>query len=168
MQISVGSKVLPLLSLNSQQFQGFQWRLVGNISIGSGLQHLSIKSLNGTNLADSLIIVPTNVFNTTYTECTNSLENAGLTFVIDPSSFISISGYESVANEPKTLAYLGLPEPNVNNVVTPIASLNLTIPFSSTFNLFLDAQATAGNDRTSMLLSTIVHSERLFLLQQKD
>jgi hypothetical protein len=255
-QISVGSNVFPLLSLYSQQFQGFQWRFVGNISIGTDMQNLSVKSLNGTNLVDSLVIVPTDVFNTAYTKCINSLEDRGLTFEIDPSTFTNISGYESVANEPKTLDYLGLTEakaseengllavtitnthnvtisygfniyvngvgytifsigaplapgqsftgyydrealgnffPNPgdpiqiqpfwviktnasswttkeifsvsstytfgeNNGVIPVASLNLTIPFSSNFDLFLHAQATAGTVRLNVAVDNSTFS----------
>jgi hypothetical protein len=151
LQVSVGSNVFPLLSLYSQQFQGFQWLSVGNISIGTGMQNLSIKSLNGTNLVDSLVIVPTNVFDTTYTECINSLQNTGLTFVIDPSTFTGISGYASIANEPKTLEYVGSPEAK-SSVIIPVASLNLTIPFSSTFDLFLDVQATAGTAELNVVV----------------
>jgi len=158
LQISMGSNAFPALSLYSRQFQGFQWRLVGNLSMGTGIQNLSIKSLNGTNLVDSLIIVPTNVFKTAYTECVNSLESMGLTFVIDPSTFTTISGFESVANESKTLEYVGLPEAKANNVTTPIASLNLTIPFSSNFDLFLNAQATAETVGLKVVVDNSVFS----------
>ena len=152
LQISVGSNVFPLLSLYSQQFQGFMWRLVGNISMGTGAQNLSVKSLNGTNLVDSVVIVPTNVFNSAYNECINSLDNTPLTFVIDPSAFTNISGYKSVTDEPKMLEYLGLPEAKVNTGFTSVASLNLTIPFSSTFDLFLNAQATAGTVKVNVVV----------------
>lgn len=142
--VSTGSNAFPLLSLNSQQFQDFQWHLVGKISMGTSMQNLSIKSLNGTNMVDSLVIVPTDVFKATYAECINSIESKGLKIVIDPSTFNSISGFESVADEPKTLKYDSLMEANASNVVKSVASLNLTIPFASNFSLFLDAQVTVG------------------------
>jgi hypothetical protein len=144
LQISMGSNVFPTLSLYSQQFQGFQWRLVGNISIGSVAQNLSIKSLNGTNLLDSMIIVPSDVFQRSYSKCITSLEGMGLTFVIDSSTFTNIAGFELACNESKTLEYVSLPENKENNSITSVASLNLTIPFSSDFDLLLEAQATAG------------------------
>ncbi len=138
LQVSIDSNVFSELSLKSQQFQGFQWRLIGNLSIGTGMHSISITSLNGTNLADSLAIIPTSVFNATYTECTNSLENTALTFVIDPSSFTNITGNETLAYEPKTIEYTGS-----NATSTTVTSLNLTLPVSSNFDLYLDAKATA-------------------------
>jgi hypothetical protein len=133
--------------------------LVGNVSIGTGVQNVSIKSLNGTNLLDSMIIVPTNVFQTSYTNCINSLENMGLTFAIDPSTFTNISGYESISNESQTLQYVGLLEEKANNSISFVASLNLSIPFSSNFDLLLDAQVTAGTIGLKVVVDNSVFND---------
>jgi hypothetical protein len=151
LQISVDSTVFPELSLNSQQFQGFQWHFVGDLSIEAGVHDLSIRSINGTNLVDKIAIIPTSLFNLRYNECVNYLENSFVSFVIDSSSFTDISGFNSVPYEPAALKYIGLTEKT--NDVTSVASLNLTVPFSSSFDLFLHAQATSENARLKISIA---------------
>lgn len=141
LQIVAGSNEFPIMSLHSQLFQGFRWRLVGSARLGTGTQKLSIKNLNGTNLVDRLVIVPTEIFNASYAKCCNSLRDRGFTFVVDPASFTEISGYGPAVNQPKKLEYLGFVEAvmsqeNDSLVVTITNTHNTIITYG--FNLYVN------------------------------
>ncbi len=179
LKIAAGSEEFPVVSLNSQQLQGFQWHLIGSTKMGTGMQKLSIQSLNGTNVIDRLAIIPTRVFNESYEKSCSSLTDKDLIFDVDPVSFNTISGWGTAVNAQKKLEYLGFGESAVDykngslipissiyrfeekNSALPVASLNITIPYSSRFDLFVDAQSTAGTGRLNIIVDNRIFSTNI-------
>ena len=141
LQIVAGSEVFPAISLYSQQLQGLQWHLIGSTSMGTGMQKLFIKSLNGTNIIDRLAIIPTGVFNTSYEKSCDSLKDKGVIFDVDPVSFTTISGWGPAVNAQKKLEYLGFAESAVDYkngsfAVTITNTHNTTITYG--FNMYVN------------------------------
>lgn len=141
LQIVAGSDEFPAISLYSQQLRGLQWQLIGSTKMGTNVQKLSIKNLNGTNIIDRMAIIPTEVFTMSYEQSCNSLKDKGIIFDVVPVSFATISGWGPAVNAQKKLEYLGFAESAVDYkngslAVTITNTHNTTITCG--FNMFVN------------------------------
>jgi len=161
LQIVAGSEVSPAISLYSQQLRGLQWHLIGSTRMGTGMQKLFIKSLNGTNIIDRLAIIPTGIFNASYEKSCDSLKDKGLIFDVDPVSFTTISGWGPAINAQKKLEYLGFAESAVDYKNGSLA-VTITNTHNTTITYGLNIFVNGGNRYTDFVMGPPLEPNQSF------
>jgi len=147
LRVTLGSHEFPVVSLRSQVYRGFEWYLVGSGKVGMGSNEMTLESIYGTNLVDRFVVVPTKIFDSTYENCTKSLEGKDIIFIFDPSSFDTTAGNLPGFSEPVRYS-------NGSIVISGYSSFDITplIPLSSTFELFADVKVTSGHPRITIVV----------------